>query len=241
MRDNVAQILILWYNNNNKKEDLMISETELIRKYCSEHKNDIFDVGFLHKTLFNHLSESSFRKFVSRLADEKILFPVGKGIYTIGQIDDLENVTIKHYTYALCGMPVGDYLFYLKGINEEKPDIIELSSNRICGGKTIGKVKVYECGIFNFSPEVMTCITYMESLKAHNEKYMDWLASGQLENVTRDLKNLTDAEIESLILKTNYSRMIYIQLAKLFKVCDVSSNIENYIEKKWNLVLEKVK
>lgn len=84
----------------------MISKTELIRKYCSEHKNDIFDVGFLHKTLFNHLSESSFRKFVSRLADEKILFPIRKVIYIVGQIDDLEIVIIKHYTYALFGIPM---------------------------------------------------------------------------------------------------------------------------------------
>ena len=64
----------------------MQSVTETLRKYCSEHKGEIFDVGFLHSKFFNHIGESSFRKFVSRIADEGLLVPVGKGIYNFGKL-----------------------------------------------------------------------------------------------------------------------------------------------------------
>jgi len=219
----------------------MTSETEAIRRYCEKHKNDIFDVGFLHKTLFKHLSEATFRKFVSRLAEEKILYPVGKGIYTIGVVNDLDKLVIKHYTHCLSGMPAGDFLFYEKGYLLNKPSSFDIFSNHICGGKTIGNVKVNELEINSFNEEVQFCILFLEGLKAKKDGFAEWIISIGTDKIEKALRNLSDYEMEQIIMNTRYSRLAYIQLAKLFQACNISNNIERYIDKKWNLLSEKVK
>lgn len=211
----------------------MQSVTETLRKYCGEHKGEIFDVGFLHSKFFNHIGESSFRKFVSRIADEGLLVPAGKGIYTIGEVDDLERLVISHYTHAYKGMPAGDFLFYKNGIGEE-PAIKEIYSNFICGGKTIGNVKVTQCNI-SFFPAQQFCILFMEALKYKKSSLVNDFDLKKIEDAVSLLKDLKEFEIKSIIMETNYSRQVYLQLAELLKVCNVSNNTEGYIAEKWNL------
>jgi len=218
----------------------MVSETEALRKYCKEHQGEIFDVGFLHSKAFGYLGDATFRKFVSRLAAEGILIPVGKGIYTIGEVDNLERVVINHYTYGLTGMPAGEYLFYKRGLSNKEPGTKEVFSNFICGGKTIGNIKVIECDI-SYLPAQQFCVLFMECLKYKKKQFVENLCGMPMDQIVPTLKTLKDYEIKKLIKNTNYSRQVYLQLAELLKVCDVSNETEGYIAEKWSLKSEKAK
>lgn len=165
-------------------------------------------MGFLHSKFFNNIGIATFRKFVFRLAAEELLIPVGKSIYTIGEVNDLESVVISHYTSAFKGMPAGKFLFYTQGW-AEKPEKKEIFSNIIRGGKTIGNVKVIQCDI-SFLAIQQFCVLFMESLKHKRTELQDRLEAKEIEKLIPALCNLHDFEIKSLIMNTNYSRQIYL-------------------------------
>ena len=74
------------------------SDTNSIRHYCVLHKQMIFDVSEV-KDKFPLVSDSNFRKYVSRLVEERVLTVISKGIYFIGDElpDNLEKLLLDHY------------------------------------------------------------------------------------------------------------------------------------------------
>ena len=72
------------------------SDTNSIRHYCALHKQMIFDVSEV-KDKFPVVSDSNFRKYVSRLVEERVLTVISKGIYFIGDElpDNLEKLLQK--------------------------------------------------------------------------------------------------------------------------------------------------
>ena len=69
------------------------SDTNLLRHYCNLNKGSFLDVGSVHYEHFRDISESVFRKYVSRLSKEGMIQPVSKGLFYIGYElpDDLDN------------------------------------------------------------------------------------------------------------------------------------------------------
>ena len=60
------------------------SDINLIRHYCNIKHIEIFDASYHYQKEFSHLSESVFRKYMSRLVEEGFLQYVAKGIYYVG-------------------------------------------------------------------------------------------------------------------------------------------------------------
>lgn len=58
-------------------------DTNLLRHYCNCHRNSFLYVGRVHDEHIKDISESVFRKYVSRLTEEEMLQPVSKGLLYI--------------------------------------------------------------------------------------------------------------------------------------------------------------
>ncbi len=99
-----------------------VYDTQTLRKYCENHKGDILDVGYLLSTSFRMVKPGSFRKYVSRLVEEGILFPLDKGIYTIGEIPEkkINDVLYEHYTPMGMGVGRGKTLLWKFGLVIQK-------------------------------------------------------------------------------------------------------------------------
>jgi|BioPla2DNA2_1021312.scaffolds.fasta_scaffold14773_2 hypothetical protein len=123
-----------------------IYDTKTLRKYCESHKGDILDVGYLLKNEFSYVIPGSFRKYVSRLVEEGILYPIEKGIYTIGVIDEkeIDKVIYKHYTNMSLGLPLGEGLLFARGIIEKMPEKIEIITSLTNGNRNIRNFKIIE-------------------------------------------------------------------------------------------------
>lgn len=75
----------------------------------------------------------------------------------------------------------------------------------------------------------------MESIKYKKTELEGILTIEEIERIITALSNLRDYEIKDLIMNTNYSRQVYLQLANLLKICNVYSKAEKYVAAKWNL------
>ena len=99
-----------------------ISDTELVRNYCENHKGDIFDINYASEHIFKDIPHVNLRKIVSRLIDSGLLRTISKGVYVIGESDlSDEEIVINHYLRNELGMlegsPVGKYLMFTESQN----------------------------------------------------------------------------------------------------------------------------
>ena len=78
-----------------------ISDTELVRNYCENHKGDIFDINYASEHVFKDIPHVNLRKIVSRLIDSGLLRTISKGVYAIGEFDlsdeETTNPILKSY------------------------------------------------------------------------------------------------------------------------------------------------
>lgn len=98
------------------------SDTNLLRHYCNCHRDSFLDDGRVHDEHIKDISESLFRKYVSRLTEEGMLQPVSKGIIYIGySISDNLDSKICSF-FGARNIHFGDYLLYGLGIIDKKPE-----------------------------------------------------------------------------------------------------------------------
>lgn len=123
-----------------------IYDTQILRNYFNSAQGMIVDLGFLHETSFKEINISNFRKYISRLAEEGLLYPISKGVYSVGKINDdklIESVC-NHYIENGMGFAKGEYLLYQKGIIDKIPKNIELVSYGTMTNKNINQIYVYK-------------------------------------------------------------------------------------------------
>ena len=98
------------------------SDTNLLRHYCNLHRGGFLDVGRVQSEHFKEISESVFRKYVSRLAKEGIIQPVSKGLFYIGRElpEDLDDKIL--YFFKARNIHFGESLLYELGIIKTKPE-----------------------------------------------------------------------------------------------------------------------
>ena len=117
------------------------SDINLIRHYCNTKHIEIFDASYHYQKEFSHLSESVFRKYMSRLVEESFLQYVAKGIYYVGWKMP-EDIDKKIEWYFLGdgyhkGIFGGKALLYKLSIIDEKPEIIEILSPVVIKNRNI--------------------------------------------------------------------------------------------------------
>lgn len=121
-----------------------IYDTQVLRNYFNSAQGMIVDLGFLHETSFKEINLSNFRKYISRLAEEGLLYPISKGVYSVGKIDDdkLIETVCNHYIENGMGFAKGEYLLYQKGIINKIPENIELVSYGTMTNKNINQIYI---------------------------------------------------------------------------------------------------
>lgn len=121
-----------------------IYDTQVLRNYFNSAQGMIVDLGFLHETSFKEINLSNFRKYISRLAEEGLLNPISKGVYSVGKIDadKLIETVCNHYIENGMGFAKGEYLLYQKGIINKIPEKIELVSYGTMTNKNINQIYI---------------------------------------------------------------------------------------------------
>ena len=195
------------------------SDINLIRHYCNIEHIKIFDSSFHYKRKFNHLSESVFRKYMSRLVEEGFFQYVAKGIYYVGwKMPDNIDEEIEHYflygdDYA-SGIYGGDALLYNLGIIKEKPEITEILSPLVTKNRN---VRNYYIKPLNSRCDDTSTLELLELLSIKREFDEDE-ESAMLMAVAERLKEFKGLERNSFNLyKIDYPRIVYVRLDNYLK------------------------
>lgn len=194
---------------------------DTLRNYCKKNIGKIFDVGYLSNMTFSYIDKGVFRKYVSRLVEECFLFPISKGIYSIGHIDDVDEKIIEHYTSNLSGTYAGKYLLSKMRLIEEAEITKEIYSLKTTGNKLIGNVKVKKLDLV-YTAKTTYILAYLETMKYRF--------------------NMSDEEKEKCVkFFSKYPRQCYLELAKLLDQSNIYHQVRKYVMEKWNLLSEKAK
>lgn len=211
-----------------------ITDTELVRNYCENHKGDIFDINYASECIFKDIPHANLRKIVSRLIDSGLLRTISKGVYVIGEsnLSD-EEVVINHYLKNELGMedgsPVGDYLLFTEGFNENEPVIKEIKTRRTKGNKRIGNVQIIEShSEFRTLTSNYTIATAMELLEAGNPTNMAMI-SKYVEKIQACLSEYTDMKFMAQV-KELYPAGVYYQLEKYLNSMQISHRVKDNYE-----------
>lgn len=123
-----------------------MSQTGVIKEYCTDHKGGLFDLGYLSKTIFKDIPLVNLRKYVTRLVENGMLHQISKGIFVIGD-NELSNevIILKHYfidRYIIKGIPAKEYLLSTLELTSKENVDITIYSNETYSNKNICGVKV---------------------------------------------------------------------------------------------------
>ncbi len=203
-----------------------ISDTELVRNYCENHKGDIFDINYASEHIFKDIPHVNLRKIVSRLIDSGLLRTISKGVYVIGESDlSDEEIVINHYLKNELGMlegsPVGDYLMFTEGFSDKEPEIKEIKTSHTKGNKRIGNVQIIEShSCFRNLTNNYTMATAMELLAAGDPDDISKVKE-YVEKVRICLSNYSDMQFSTQV-KELYSPAVYFELEKYLNSMQIS-------------------
>jgi len=211
-----------------------ISDTELVRNYCENHKGDIFDINYAFEHIFKDIPHVNLRKIVSRLIDSGLLRTISKGVYVIGETDlSDEEVVLKHYLHNELGMkegsPVGKYLMFTEGFTDKEPELKEIKTSHTKGNKRIGNVQIIEShSRFRNLTDNFTFATAMELLAAGDPNDMT-KAAKYVEKVRICLSNYSDMQFSAQV-KELYPAGVYFELEKYLNSMQISHRVKEIYE-----------
>ena len=210
------------------------SDINLIRHYCNIKHIEIFDASYHYQKEFSHLSESVFRKYMSRLVEEGFLQYVAKGIYYVGwkMPDDIDK---KIEQYFLSdghnkGIFGGKALLYKLGIIDEKPETIEILSPVVTKNRNI---RNYYVKPLNSRVDDTNTIELLELLSISIKNDLDEDSQEQLimaigERLLK-YKGLTNSPMVG-VYKIDYPRVVYSKLAILLEPLHKSNEVKQWYE-----------
>ena len=210
-----------------------VTDTELVRNYCENHKGDIFDINYASEYIFKDIPHVNLRKIVSRLIESGLLRTISKGVYIIGEtsLTD-EEVVLNHYLHNDLGMetgsPTGQYLLFKEGFSDKEPEIKTIKTDHTKGNKNIGNVQIIEShSWFRTLTGNFTLATGMELLAAGYPEDPEKVAA-YFNKVQYCLQNYTDLEFNSKV-KDLYPAGVYYQLEQFLNSMQISHRVkENY-------------
>lgn len=188
-----------------------ISDTELLRNYCENHKGDIIDINYASEHIFKDIPHVNLRKIVSRLINSGLFRTISKGVYVIGESDlSDEEVVLKHYLHNELGIeegsPVGKYLMFTDGFTDKEP---EIKTSHTKGNKRIGNVQIIEShSCFRDLTNNYTMATAMELLAAGEPEDISKVKE-YVEKVRICLSNYSDMQFSAQVKEIIFSCCLF--------------------------------
>lgn len=213
-----------------------MSQTGVIREYCTDHKGGLFDLGYLSKTIFKDIPLANLRKYVTRLVEEGMLHQISKGIFIIGNTElSNEEIILKHYlidhVVFIKGIPAKEYLLYtLELTSKENVDITiysnETYSNKnICGVKVMASKEAY--ALVTQDLAILLELIHCESI-IEEEYEVAW--AYKIYELAKSYKDSNFSKHHMF-----YPRKVYIRLASLLESMHISNRVMEIYESKKEL------
>ena len=212
------------------------SDTSLVRDFCNSNVGGLLDLNYVSKKLFPDIPEVNLRKIATRLIESGLLRQISKGIYLIGDSDlsDEERI-INHYLYEKdirVGMPVGEYLLYTLGFEDEAPLVKQIKTKRTVGNKNICNIQVIHTNTDIGSGQLNT---YELEIALELIEKMDIINPFKINEVQELIKKYLKeyyADFRFSRLEMDRPRKTYIKLAYFLNSMDICNRVEEiYAEK----------
>lgn len=202
------------------------SDTNLIRHYCNLHSGSFLDVGRVHDDHFKDLSESVFRKYVSRLSKEGMIQPVSKGLFYICRelpedLDDHIYAFFKGYKIHF-----GESLLYELGIIETKPEYECLRCFYGNKNRHVRKYYFWPLSIFNF--EGKKYLLELLDLIDQFDKIPEESMGIYLEAVGERINQYDDSHLAKMMIE--YKKNVYLKLENMLNQLHISNRVMQWYE-----------
>jgi hypothetical protein len=197
--------------------------TVTIRNHLSNHKCELFDLGYEYSCKFGMMDKKTFTRIIGRLEDEGILHQVAKGVYYInGDEGYSDQKIIEYYVNNFHGMIICSSLFSKLNIKDNEDGIIDIITNKIDSNKTIGKFKFYKVEIPLFDNDIIDIITLLELFESLREPYDN---NRLLEVVRKCISNYNDSAFELIIKNTDYKYSTIEKLVGVFSTANKANKM----------------
>lgn len=213
-----------------------MSQTGVIREYCTNYKGGLFDLGYLSKTIFKDIPLANLRKYITRLVDDGVLHQISKGIFIIGDTElsneeiILKNYLIDHFV-IIKGIPAKEYLLSTLELASKENVDITIYSNETFSNKNICGIKVL------VSKDSNTLVTrelaiLLESIHCESiieeEDEVAW--AYKIYELAKSYKDSNFSKHHMF-----YPRKVYIRLANLLESMHISNKVMEIYESKKEL------
>lgn len=195
-------------------------------------KGQLFETFVMWYTSFGDMSIDSFRKYVSRLLEEKELTFVSKGLYYVGNKlpEDIYEL-VKHYYLDNSHSCYGDKtLLYELNLIDYCPSIITILTPMVRGNRNIGPIRIKKVDSF---PGIRKYRELFELLSLRSHIDDEHLGHYAMQLTLRIPSN--EEELKHFIMIINHSeiiypRIVYFRLSDLFTKLNIDFDIIKWYE-----------
>lgn len=196
----------------------------MVKEYCKDNSDAIFDVSKLKNTEFAEVPYETLLKILNRLVK-----PVSKGVYFIGEKPVDEELLFDEYVDDGKGMFVGYQLFNDVGISNYVDCKTEIYTNNIKSKqKTIGQYLMKRVDL-EFDGDIVDLIALLEIIDVgYSMKGCDFMAYKK--TVDMLLKSYSDSSFEKIIKAIRYKYSTIKQLSDLLEANSIDNNCVDIFE-----------
>lgn len=211
------------------------SEIAHLRYYCHRNRGSLFETGLVNKMSFMDIPSDSFRKYVSRLVEEKELTQVSKGLYYIGSElpENIEGLVIMYFLDSPGSCYGGDSLLRYLGIIDYKPKNVTIYSG--ASNRKIGRIEIKK------TPAGYLSCRYLELLEllSLQDKVPDYGFTEYLDAIFERLPRYEEDQrrFSSALdrLEPSYPRIVYIRLASYFEKFNIPIQVMDWYAHRMSL------
>lgn len=198
--------------------------TKLVKEYCKDNSDAIFDVSKLKNTEFAEVPYETLLKILNRLVK-----PVSKGVYFIGEKPVDEELLFDEYVDDGKGMFVGYQLFNDVGISNYVDCKTEIYTNNIKSKqKTIGQYLMKRVDL-EFDGDIVDLIALLEIIDVgYSMKGCDFMAYKK--TVDMLLQSYSDSSFEKIVKAIHYKYSTIKQLSELLKANSIDNDCVDIFE-----------
>ena len=212
-----------------------MSQTGEIREYCNNHKDGLFDIGYLSKTIFRDIPLANLRKYVTRLVDDGVLHQISKGIFIIGDTElSNEEIILKHYLIdhvIIKRIPAKEYLLSTLGLTSKENVDITIYSNETYSNKNICDVKVMASkDAYTLVTRVLAMLLELIYCESIIEEEYEVALAYKIYELAKSYKDSNFSKHHMF-----YPRKVYIKLANLLECMHISNRVMEIYESKKEL------